>query len=114
MKKIYIAGKLSAYGMEYLNNCSKMISWAKKVRDLGFAVFVPFLDLLEVLQAGDMNYENVFNNSAEWLKVSDAVFLVPGWETSKGTLREIEIAEENNIPVFENIDKLREWKDAIY
>ena len=39
------------------------------------------------------------------------MFLVEGWEKSKGTLKEIAIAKTYNIPTFEDIDDLLGWAD---
>lgn len=58
-----------------------------------------------------------YNYSMEWLKVSDAVFVVPNamdlkdWQDSKGTLAEIAEAEKLGIPVFYSFNELMEWKN---
>lgn len=36
----------------------------------------------------------------EWLKVSDVMLVLPNWETSKGTLKELELAGALNIPIY--------------
>lgn len=106
MKRVYIAGKLNSDACGYITNMHKMIIGAEKVRKLGFAVFVPGLDFLQGLVFGNWEYPDYFNNSQPWLDAADAVFLVPGWETSSGAKREIERAIENNIPVFSDLDLL--------
>ncbi len=47
----------------------------------------------------------------ELLKPASAILLLGGWEDSKGTLKEIEVARELHIPVFypEERDELVEW-----
>ena len=107
MNKIYIAGKLShddAVG--YIQNCNRMIVTAKLVRDNGYAVYVPCNDFLEGIVNGDFTYEDYFENSQPWLLSSDGVFLTPGWETSPGTKREMQLAIEHDIPVFDDIDNM--------
>jgi hypothetical protein len=103
--RVYIAGKLNAMAVDYLKNVSNMLETAEEVRREtdGYGVFVPAIDLLLGIKFGYSKYEDYFDNGQFWLKASDAVFLVPGWETSEGTKREIETAKQLNIPVFENI-----------
>lgn len=106
MKRIYVAGKLNDDACGYIKNVHRMIIWAEKVRKLGFAVFVPGLDFLQGVVFGDWNYQDYFDNSQSWLDVADAIFLVPGWEVSSGTKREIERANQRNIPVYFDLDLL--------
>jgi len=106
MKRVYIAGKLNDDACGYIKNVHRMIMWAEKVRKLGYAVFVPGIDFLQGVIFGDWEYKDYFNNSQPWLDASDAIFLVPGWETSEGTKREIERAKANGIPVYSDIDML--------
>ena len=106
MKRVYVAGKLNDDACGYITNVHQMIVWAEKVRKLGFAVFVPGLDFLQGVVFGNWIYSDYFNNSQSWLDVSDAVFLVPGWETSSGTKREIKRAKANGIPVYSDLDML--------
>lgn len=107
--KIYIAGSLNSDAVGYIQNMHRMIKTAREVRKLGYAVYVPCNDFLEGLVHGDFGYEDYFDNSQPWLCASDAMFLTPGWETSKGTLREIRLAEECDVPVFDNINQLRNY-----
>ena len=109
MIAIYIAGKLNDGAVGYLHNVHKMMVVAEGVRLAGFAPFVPAIDLLMGIKFGYENYEDYFDGSQAWLIRSDAVLLVPGWETSKGTEREIQTAKDNNIPVFESLEELVEY-----
>ncbi len=106
MKRVYVAGKLNSDACGYIKNIHKMIIWAEKVKKLGFAVFVPGLDFLQGVLFGDWEYSDYFDNSQPWLDSADAVFLVPGWETSEGTKREIERAKKQNIPIYTDLDWL--------
>lgn len=112
MKKVYVAGKLNADAVGYIKNIYKMIKTAKVLRNQGFSVYVPGNDFLEGIVDGNFEYEDFFDNSQPWLLSSDAMFLTPGWETSSGTLKEIKLARENNIPVFYNIDGLKNYFDT--
>jgi hypothetical protein len=106
MKRVYVAGKLNDDACGYIKNVHKMIIWAEKVRKLGFAVFVPGLDFLQGVIFGNWEYTDYFDNSQPWLDAADAVFLVPGWEQSKGTSLEIARAKRKNIPVYSDLGLL--------
>lgn len=107
--KIYVAGKLSDHAIDYLKNCGIMIEYARKIRNEGFSVYVPCLDLLEVLvNPLEFDHKKLFDNSLEWLKVSDALFVIPGYKTSNGTKKEIQTAEILKIPIFYNLEELKE------
>lgn len=107
MKRVYVAGKLNDDACGYIKNMHRMIYWGEKVRKAGFAVFVPGLDFLQGLVFGNWEYPDYFNNSQPWLDAADAIFLVPGWEASSGTKREIERAKSKGIPVFDSVDELK-------
>lgn len=104
---IYIAGKLNDMSCNYIKNMHKMITTAKKVRDIGAAVYVPCVDFLEGLISGTFSYEDYFNNSQPFLMRCDAIFVCDNWKTSEGTKREIELAKKLNIPVFYDITKIK-------
>lgn len=54
---------------------------------------------------GGLCSESVFiEGGLEFLRRSDAVVLVEGWENSGGTLGEIELAMEIGIPVYEGVE----------
>lgn len=103
MKRIYVAGKLNDMAVDYLLNVHKMMVTAEKVRKAGYSVYVPAIDLVMGIAFGYTDYHDYFDNSQPWLEASDAVFLTPGWETSKGTKKEIELAESLGIPVFHTL-----------
>jgi hypothetical protein len=109
MKRVYIAGKLNDDAVGYIMNCHKMIRTAKKVRNAGYAVYVPCNDFLEGIVDGGFDYGDYFDNSQPWLEASDALFLVPGWDRSEGTRREMERADVLGISIFDDIDKMNEF-----
>lgn len=113
MYKVYVAGKLNDMAVDYIKNTSRMIKLANDAREAGFAVFVPCVDILQGIVAGDWNYRCYFSNSQPWLMVSDAVLVVEeGYKSSKGTLRELETAERHNIPVFFSLKEMQKhFKD---
>jgi hypothetical protein len=104
--KVYIAGALNSDAVGYIKNMHRMIEWADKVRRAGFSVYVPCVDFLMGLQMGNYEYNDYFDNGQPWLEVSNAIFLVPEWKDSKGTLNEIKRAKKLNIPVYTDLDKM--------
>ena len=106
MNKVYIAGALNADAVGYLKNVHIMLVSAEEVRKEGFAIFVPALDYTMGMVHGDWDYRDYFDNSQPWLLASDAVFVCPNSDSSKGTQAEIKTAEEANIPVFYVLDEL--------
>ena len=108
MKKVYVAGKLNDDAVGYIKNVHRMIKTARMVRGYGYSVYVPCNDFLEGLVDGNFEYHEYFDNSQPWILASDAVFLAPGWETSTGTRKEMDLALKNGIPVFSQIEKMNE------
>jgi hypothetical protein len=103
MQLIYVAGKLNGDACEYISNVTRMIKYAEDVRKLGCCVAVPCNDLVHGLIIGTHQYKDYFDNNVEILKRCDAMALTPGWITSEGTKKEIEIANYHDIPVLKNL-----------
>jgi len=118
IKRVYIAGRLSPTGansvhpaIDYLINVREMTRWGVKTLLAGFDPFVPSLDgqFWGQLRQGEFITEPMIKRfSKSWLEVCDAVLLTPGWQESKGTLAEIKLANELNIPVFKSLEDLIE------
>jgi len=108
--RVYVAGRLDGGAIYYIQNLHRMLTWATELRRNGFSVLVPGLDLLLGLFAGNWEYEDYFDNNQPWLAVADALFLVPGWEGSPGTLKELEVARMEGIPVFGKFEELMKWR----
>ncbi len=96
----YIAGALNDASCAYIQNVRNMILWADKIRALGYAVFIPGIDLLCGIACSGWKYDDYFNNSQPFLAKADIVFVCPGWENSKGTKRELETAASLGVPVY--------------
>lgn len=107
--RVYVAGALNSDAVGYIKNMHRMIDCALKLMKKGYAVFIPGIDFLVGLQAGYFEYDDYFDNSWEWLKVSEAVFVVPKSENSQGTKDECNEAMERGIPVFHDIEKLDKY-----
>jgi len=108
-KGIYIAGKLNADTVNYLYNVHELMKTAQRVKKAGFSILVPALDFLMGIMFGYEKYEDYFDNNLVWVEKSDAIFLTPCWETSKGTEKEILHAIKHGVPVFDRIDEMYEY-----
>lgn len=115
-KRIYVAGAYSADNvLDVLNNIRKGQRIAVEVLLAGFAPFCPWLDHQFQFMLRDnetLTVQNYYDYSMAWLEVSDAVLLVPGWETSKGTANEIKRADELCIPVFIILEDLKVYFES--
>ncbi len=111
MKRIYIAGAYSASNViTILDNMREGMRLATKVFLLGYAPFVPWFDFhfqLMLREGENLTVEDYYRYSIAWLEVSDAMLLVSGWQSSKGTLKEIETAHMLNIPIYKYIKDLK-------
>lgn len=113
MKRIYIAGKYNDNDVvKVLSNIRKGIDMAAWLIKNGYAVYCPFLDFqLAFTPSGNFLEKSDYqDNSMAWVDVSDALMILPGWETSGGTKREIARAKELGIPVFHSAPELFSWK----
>lgn len=107
--RIYIAGPYSADNIHKgLKNIRKGIEFGYELLLLGFAPFVPWLDYHFCLMDKEdfLVVQDFYDYSMEWLKVSDAILVQGDWTSSKGTLEEIRVAEEMDIPVFYELEDL--------
>jgi hypothetical protein len=99
MKRIYVAGKYSSDNIiQGLQNMREGMKASAKILKLGYAPFCPFLDY-QFSFFEDVTVEEYYAYSMAWLEVSDEVWVLPGWEKSKGTKAEIKRAKELDIPV---------------
>jgi hypothetical protein len=105
--KCYVAGKLNADAVGYIQNMHIMIKAARDLRGLGVSVYVPCNDFLEGLVDGHFGYTDYFNNSQPWLEASDFLFVCSNWEESSGTRKEVELARALGKPIFFNLETLK-------
>ena len=104
MKRCYIAGAYSSDNvLGVLNNIRKGIRASTEKFLEGYAPFCPWLDhhfQLMLRDGEELTVQNYYDYSMAWLEVSDMVYVLNGWENSKGTIAEIKRASELGIPVF--------------
>ena len=110
LKRIYIAGAYSADNVvSVLDNMREGMRLATKVFLLGYSPFVPWFDFhFQLMLRGNekLTVDDYYRYSLDWLEVSDAMLLVPNFNTSKGALLEIKRADELKIPIFYDISGL--------
>jgi len=107
--KVYVAGAYTAPTVvQVLENMRRGIDAAVQVAKLGMAPYCPWLDFQYGLVSA-MPVEVYKEISMEWLRASDAVLVVPGWENSEGTKAEIQEAVNRDIPVFFSLRSLVRW-----
>ncbi len=113
MKIIYVAGKYTAWtkdkdkeldwsGIEHNIRTAEMKSI--KLWRRGWAVITPHLNTAHYERYEDselgLSYKTWIEGDLAILLKCDAMFVMKGWKTSKGTKGEIKFAKEHNIPVF--------------
>lgn len=115
MKRVYIAGAYSADNiLSALENMRKGMRAGLIVLKAGYAPFVPWFDYHFSLMLRDdetLTVQEYYDYSMAWLEGSNAILVLPDWENSKGTVNEIAKAKELEIPIFYNMEDL---KDAIH
>jgi hypothetical protein len=113
MIRVYVAGAYSSDNViGVLGNMRRGINQSLDILEAGFAILCPWLDFQFGLNR-PLTLGQYQANSIAWLEVSDAMFLVPGWEHSKGTQAEIEVANDLGIPIYTDIDSLLRYRDVL-
>lgn len=112
MARVYVAGPFRAKPdvadtWKQHENIERASRLSTRVWELGAAGFAPHKNT-ENLQ-GHLPDHAYLAGDLAWLEVADAMILVEGWETSQGTLGEIEFARARGIPVFETLGDLQDW-----
>lgn len=107
MKKVYIAGPYSGDSPEEVDY--NIIVARGVMADLlrqGYAPFCPHtMTAAFDRHYPDICYEIYLETDMEWLKCCDAIYLLPRWEKSAGAVKELALAMELGIEVF-NLEAL--------
>ncbi len=90
-----------------------MLKVAHAVRKLKVRVYVPISDFLTSLVGDCLTHEEYYEVDLAELEFCDAIFLVPGYEDSKGVAEERKRARELNLPEFNCIKQLENWLNEI-
>ena len=117
MKTVYVAGAMSANNiLDVLGNISRGIKLGGELLQLGYAPFVPHLDVFFKIQGGDdlqIPLDHYYNYTMEFMTRCDCVLVCPKSENSSGTVAEIKKASGLGIPVYYSIDELHKIESEI-
>ena len=109
---VYVAGAINAPSAgKFLNNLRKGIQLSSKVFLAGYAPFCPFIDfhynlVMNDTEIASIKTDDFYDHSLAWLEKAEAVLVVPGYESSVGTQKELKRADERHIPIFYNLEDL--------
>ena len=112
MKIVYIAGPYQGktHGGRSYMQIEEHIRMAEKYAimlwDAGFGVFCPHLNTAHFELKSKAPTQAYVEADIRMLEVCDILFLLPGWENSKGTKQEIERAKELALPIYKDIQLL--------
>lgn len=108
--RIYVAGAISdSDPLTFLHNLRVGMRVCTEFMLKGYAPFCPFLDFMLVFQmreGEEVTADQIKEYSLAFLPDSVAVYIMPGYEKSKGTMAEIREAKRMGIQVFYSIPKL--------
>lgn len=107
--RVYVAGPYSSGDIiTILENIRNGQRQSVRLLLAGHEPFCPWLDYQFNFMLRDkekLYVEDYYRYSMAWLEVSDAVVVLRGWDTSKGTLAEMKRAKELGIPIYYGIDQ---------
>ena len=102
--RVYVAGAYSADNViAVLDNMRRGMRICTQLFVTGYAPFCPWFDYhfqLMLREDEALTVNDYYEYSIAWLLAADCVYVMPDSEVSRGTAREIELARENNIPVY--------------
>lgn len=98
---VYVAGPYSATDHEGIaRNIDQAREVAKTLWEEGFAVICPHLNTAHFEIDCLAGYEDYMQGDFLMVERCDAVVMLPGYESSKGALREAEHAQMHGVPVY--------------
>lgn len=110
VKVVYVAGPITASTPEEIAGNIEM------GRRAGIAIFkmgaypvVPHLNVPHGIIKEGVTIEQIYLGDLEILSRCDAIFLLPGWQESRGCQYEVAWAAYHDILDFENLADLEEW-----
>ncbi len=108
MRVIYVAGKYSAQNEFMVKvNIAAAEAAAQEIWKAGHAAICPHLNTAH--WGGLLTHEQFIAGDLEIIARCDAVYMLPGWEQSKGAKQENAFAVNRRIPTFNTMTTLLAW-----
>lgn len=105
---VYVAGPYrsndGARGVQRNIHAARLV--AEELWKAGFTALCPHLNSQNLDGPGGDTDGGFLEGGLVLLSRCDAVVLVEGWESSRGTQQEVELASECSIPVFDSVEDL--------
>jgi nucleoside 2-deoxyribosyltransferase len=98
---IYISGPYSADTREGIQaNIDRAKAVAEVLLRMGHAVICPHMNTAHLGETVNLSHDQWITMDMEMLCRCDAVTVLPNWKASKGTVAEVDYAEELGIPLY--------------
>ena len=95
---IYVVGPLRApTDSERQRNVARAMLAAESLWSIGYVVICPHANSGDMIVDDPEGEDALVRGSRELVRRSDAVFLLPGWTGSRGSLDEVEVARERGL-----------------
>lgn len=112
---VYVAGPYSAYeGKTRDENIEDARKTSAMLWEAGYTVHCPHLNTAKFDDFCNCSWEDYINGDLVILGRCDVLFLFGDWKESKGTLIEVCVAQEREIPIFEKFEDLNYYIDNMY
>ena len=112
MKVIYIAGKYTDGNKQSTNlNIDKAERISKKIWKNGMAAICPHLNTRN--WNGLLSQDEFIEGYFSIVKKCDAMIMLDNWKDSEGAQAEHWLAASYGIPIFYNLNDLKEWKHIV-
>jgi len=110
--RVYISGKFSSPDPKVREKNIRLADkYALKIWKMGFDVFCPHT--MTQNWVGKVNYWEMIISDLNWLAVCDILFLLPGWQRSRGARIEVQVAKDLGIPIYTSLKQLREVRKCL-
>ena len=112
IKLVYVAGPYTGKTkLERNINIERARFVGMALWKVGFAVITPHLNSIYMDDYEDLPPEVYYEGDLVILERCDAIFMLKGWEDSKGSVIEHTFAKENKIPIFYNMEEILKWQN---